>query len=69
MKVIISGELQRDVRMEINKVYPVGNLEIRKTEIRSSMPVAEKRKRKKKEAKEEKEDEGTKPTKEVKEEK
>lgn len=49
MMMIIGGELQRDVRREINKVYPVGNLEIRKTEIKSAMPTTEKKIRKKKE--------------------
>ena len=48
--MIISGELQKNARREISKIYPAGNLEIRKTEIMSLMPNAEKKKiRKKKE--------------------
>ena len=49
MNMIISGELQKNARREINKIYPAGNLEIRKTEIMSSMPTTEKKTRKKKE--------------------
>ncbi len=33
MEAIISGDFQNEVRKEVNKIYPVGNLEIRKTEI------------------------------------
>jgi len=48
MNMIIAGDLQREVRKEINKIYPAANLEIRKTEIMSTMPDVEKKKTRKK---------------------
>ena len=32
MKAVISGELQSNIKKEISKIYPVGNIEIRKSE-------------------------------------
>lgn len=33
IKMMISGELQNKIRKEISKIYPVGNIEIRKSEL------------------------------------
>ena len=33
MTMILKGEVQKQVRNECSKIFPVGNIEIRKTEI------------------------------------
>ncbi|MDI6721070.1 MAG: 30S ribosomal protein S3ae [Candidatus Aenigmarchaeota archaeon] len=47
VKMIVEGELQQRVRREVTKIYPVGNIEIRKTEVIGDKPVAEKKRRRK----------------------
>jgi ribosomal protein S3AE len=37
---IISGDLQHEIRKECNKVYPIGSIEIRKTEIAPEKKLA-----------------------------
>jgi len=58
IKMVIDGDLQQQVRREVTKVYPVGGIEVRKTEVLGDKPVAEKKVRKKarKEAPKEKEE-------------
>jgi len=36
IKLIIKGELQQKIRKDVSKVYPIGDLEIRKTELKES---------------------------------
>lgn len=48
VRMSIEGDIQQQVRAEVTKIYPVGNIEIRKTEVMGDKPVAEKKKRAKK---------------------
>ncbi len=47
IRMVIDGDLQQQVRREVTKVYPVGGIEVRKTEVLGDKPVAEKKSRKK----------------------
>ena len=33
INMIIKGDLQKEIKKDISKIYPVGDLEIRKTEV------------------------------------
>src|SRR3989344_1290871 len=38
IKMVIDGDLQQQVRREVTKVYPVGGIEVRKTEVLGDKP-------------------------------
>jgi len=65
IKGIIRGEIQKKIRKDVSKIYPVGNVEIRKTELieKIVVPVAERSKRRKKEHKQKEEKTKDKPEK------